>query len=234
MITKLTTPADDKEVPGQPKVSGSPIDPFTREFYNLNKAFCSYFMLFYQEYEIMPDFDYQFDSASVRTAEDGLDNYEKVRKNSVDVLKMIKEYPVSVIKPEALAQLEIGVCGSLSILEKQYSFLDWRKLLVQKHFKAFIGDIQVGFGFAGPNQPPSVERFFIELSDLRDSVFEDSAGKYVEAYLEACYSIREETDYQLYLKACIREASERLKLMETLVAMEDELSVRVLFEEATH
>lgn len=217
-------------------INASLEDPFTAEVLELSGNFSNYLLFFVSTDAKFPEVIYEFYAAAAmaKTPEESFEKYEAVRRTSLDGLLEIRDHPILGTKSYEFAILEAKVHASLEKLERHYNALDWRKCFVQRHFVVAIGAMQMNHLSLGTNKFPSISEFFNELAALRNSVFENSRASNIAAYLENSSFIRQQSIYRLRYEALQNSPFSNYPPLDEIVAMEDELSIRVLFEEATH
>ena len=165
--------------------------------------------------------------------ESSLGNYSAYVRLIPKAIESLRTDPTYGEGIEALAQLKLSADALLSELKFHYEEMNWRKVFVERHFTALLRDLDTIFTPA-KQLPPRIIRSLVEsLSHVRDEIFQASTTERIEEYLELAAEFRSQESYLLRRIQLEREEGITIAPLNTLEELENDLLVRVLFEDAT-
>lgn len=211
-------------------------DPYTRACAKVIPIFREFVMAKAWRYDTVPGFPAairRFYPYKARDLESSLGDYSAYVRLIPEVVENLRTDPTYGEDIEALAQLKLSADALLSELKFHYEGMNWRKVFVQRHFMALLRDLDTIFTTAKQLPPRTIRSLVESLSHTRDEIFQASTAERIEEYLELAAEFRSQESYLLRRIQLEREEGVTIAPLNTLEELENDLLVRVLFEDAT-
>lgn len=211
-------------------------DPYTRACAKVIPIFSEFLMAKALRAGTAPGFPstiQELYTYSARDLELSLGDYSDYVRLIPEAIESLRTDPTYGEDIEALAQLKLSADALLSELKFHYEGMNWRKIFVQRHFMALLKDPDTIFTTAKQIHARTIRSIVVSLGRVRDEIFQASTTERIEEYLELAAGVRSQESYLLRRIQLEREERVTIAPLNTLEELENDLLVRVLFEDAT-
>lgn len=211
-------------------------DPYTRACAKVTPIFSEFLMGKALRAGTAPGFPpavqelYAYSARDLESSLGDYSNYVRVIPKAIESLRTDPTYGEDI---EALAQLKLSADELLSELKFYHEGMNWRKIFVQRHFMTLLRDPDTIFTTAKQVHARTIRSIVVSLGHVRDEIFQASTTERIEEYLELAASVRSQESYLLRRIQLEREEGVTIAPLSTLEELENDLLVRVLFEDAT-
>lgn len=211
-------------------------DPYTRACAGITPLFSEFLMEKVMNGRTAPGFPpavQELYAYAVMELEDSLNDYSAYVSLIPEAVKSLRTAPSYCEDIEALERLKHSTDALLSELKFYHDSMNWRKIFVQRHFTALLGDLSTLVTTAPQPHAPGIHAIVVSLGGIRDEIFRSSSTTLIEEYLELAAAVRSQDSFMLRRIQLEREERRTPTPLSVLEELENDILVRVLFEDAT-